>query len=337
MKVFCKKFSSNRSYGIELEIGNEVNPQFISSIIRNSSHVPVKNNLYRSSVNNNYWDVKMDGSCGKKTDEFGMNEGGYEITTFKASGYKQLQHICKVVKDIKKIGVKVNKNCGLHIHVDISDFREEDVGRLIKCWLFVEKIIMMAVPDRRRFNKYCMPFSFNEKFSLRENATALEVWNHYKPSHILSHNNTDRRKTMNLVNYCRYLRIKKFKRSTVEFRFPEGTLSSNIVKNWVRLLIEFVNNVKNHDINLNELSKKSFRDQLYVLGLGNSKDCFNIFSKGLRETKAWFLKRILRYGYDANVSSYLLTNPMLWGEEDIKGEVLKILSEMGATYEACKK
>jgi hypothetical protein len=337
MKIFCKKFSSNRNYGIELEIGNEVSPHFISSVIRNSSNVPVKNNLYRSSINNNYWDVKMDGSCGKTTDEFGMNEGGYEITTFKASGHKQLQHICKVIQDIKKIGVKVNKNCGLHVHVDISDFTEEDVGRLIQHWLFVERIILMAVPDRRRCNKYCMPFSYNERYSLRENATAIEVWNHYKPSHILSHNNIDRRKTMNLVNYCRYLRVKKFKRSTVEFRFPEGTLSANIVKNWVRLLIEFVNNVKNNDIYLEYLNKKNFRDQLYVLGLGNSKNCFNIFSKSLRETKAWFLKRILRYGYDSNVSSILLTNTMIWGDEDVKEEVFKILSEMGATHETHKK
>lgn len=328
MNIFCKKFTSSRSFGVELEIGNEVSPQTITSIIANSSKIPVKNNLYKSSINNNFWDVKMDGSCGKSTDEFGINEGGYEITSFKACGIKQLQHICSVVRKIKKIGVKVNNNCGMHVHVDIQDFSENDIGRLIQAWICVEKVVLLAVPRRRRWNKYCMPFCYNQKMLIDQNSDPLDVWNHYKPSHILSHSNIDRRKTMNLVNYTRYLKIKNFKRPTVEFRFPEGTMSAVSVKNWVRLLVNFVTNIKNNKIDLDNIHKFNFEDNLYILGLGHSKNSFNILSRGMRETKIWFLNRILRYSEDLA--------SMVGTSAEIHDQINQILMKMGAAGESKK-
>lgn len=279
-----------------MEVGNEISLMTIATVIKKTSSYPLRSNMYRNSINNNYWDLKLDGSCGKKFDDFGMNEGGYEITSFKASGINQLHHICKVAKDVKKIGVKPNKNCGLHIHVDISDFDEEDVGRLIVAWQCIEPVVLQAVPYRRRINKYCLPFSSSKNQPNHEITDLAEIWRYYKPSHINNHSNMDRRKTMNLVNYCRSKMVKSFKRSTVEFRFPEGTLIESNIKNWTRLLVNFVSRVKEKKININKIEKYTLQQVLHVLGLGhNNNESFCILSEGLRATKIWFLQRLLRY------------------------------------------
>lgn len=325
MRIHYEKFTSKRCFGIEMEVGNEVSLTTIATIIKNNSTFPLRSNLYKNSINNNYWDLKLDGSCGKNFDDYGMNEGGYEITSFKASGVKQLQHICKVAKHVKKSGVKPNINCGLHIHVDVSDFDEHDMGRLIIAWRCIESIILQAVPFRRRLNKYCMPFSLSKPDPKMEELDYSGIWNYYKPSHINNHSNLDRRKAMNLVNYCRSKVVKSFKRSTVEFRFPEGTLIESNIKNWTRLLVNFVSRIKDQKVCINKIEKYNLEKVLHVLGLGEiGSQNFCILSKGLRETKIWFLQRILRYD---NAGTF-------YGDHDLLVTTAEdILRKMGVKHE----
>lgn len=293
--VDYKKFLIKRNFGIELEVGNEIPLSLIRETISCNSYVPVKTSYYRATMNNSYWEVKHDGSCGKTIDKFGINEGGYEVSSFKAANVRDLLHICQIGRKIKQIGCSVNKNCGLHLHVDVSDLDFNKMGILIANWICIEKIIFEALPSTRKNNKFCVALNTLRPKFTQFVKDPLQVWNHYKPYSAKLHDNFDRRCAMNLVNYFRTIQVKTFKRPTVEFRFPEGTLVPRTIKNWVRILINFINKMANEELKLDYLKPCSLEETLQVLGLSGNKDCFLILSPGLYESKVWFLKRIIRY------------------------------------------
>ena len=320
-----------RNFGIEIEIGNEVSLPILATVINNFSPHPLRSNLYKHSVNNNFWDLKLDGSCGKITDCYGINEGGYEIASFKASGPKQLRHIGKTAKCIKKTGAKTNENCGLHIHVDVQDFSEYDMGKLIAYWLCVEKVILMSTPRRRWANKYCLPLYTDAKPVLNpgKEIDFLEVWNHFKPTNTSAHNNLYRRRTLNVINWYRYIKVKNFKRSTVEFRFPEGTLVEANIKNWTILLVNFVHRIKICTGNIKFNDNLDLEGVLYILGLGHNREEFAILEDSLRETKIWLLRRLIRYCYGLPVEFFL--------HADFSEQACVILKKMGESCDVQRK
>jgi len=296
MQILFQKLACKRFYGIEMEMGNEVNIAHIRRIIEQNSMIPVKTCAYRATVNNSYWDVKHDGSCGKKTDKFGINEGGFEVNTYKAYTAKDLAHICNVAKKLKQAGLQVNSNCGLHVHVDVSDFSEEQMGLFIFNWLCIEDIVFQSVPDLRKRSKYCCR-NFHSRTSPFKDMTLTptQVWDYYRPKTTKLHDNMDRRLAVNFVNYYRFLKLKYFHRPTVEFRFPEGTLISYHIKNWVKLFLHFINITSKQSLEPRQFKQADLETTLNILGLdGNDKE-FSLLSPSLYETKIWFLKRINRY------------------------------------------
>jgi hypothetical protein len=292
--ILFSKFSCKRAFGIELEVGNEIPLSCIRDTIKDNSFVPVKTAFYRASLNNAYWDVKHDGSCGKHIDKYGINEGGYEVCSYKAVHLNDLFHICNIAKTLKGRGCKVNPNCGLHIHIDASDFSIEQMGMLIGAWCCIEDTVLQVAHPSRRKNKYCGKF-INSRAGLPDEATPSNLWNFYKPKSTKLHDNYDRRLTLNLVNYFRHLNLKKFRRPTIEFRFPEGTLDAVVIKNWVRLFINFVNRMSVQTNSIQQIRSYNLEDTLKTLGLMAEKNEFLILSPGLHETKKWFLKRIMKF------------------------------------------
>lgn len=293
--VKYKKFTAKRHFGLELEVGKEISISRIQEVIASNSFVPVKTGFYRATLNNSYWEVKHDGSCGKNVDKYGINEGGYEIVSYKGYSIKDLTHICKIGQKVKQAGCIVNKNCGMHLHVDVSDFTVSQMGVMIANWLCIEKVLLQAVPSVRKNNKFCNPMQ-NLRPKLKETiANGLQVWNHYKPYTSKLHDNFDRRCAMNIVNFYRSINLKSFKRCTVEFRFPEGTLVPQTIKNWGRILINFVNKMANQKLIISSIKNYTLSETLEILGLSGNSEEFHILSPGLHESKIWLLKRIIRY------------------------------------------
>jgi hypothetical protein len=293
--VEYKKFFSKRFFGLEMEVGREIHITKIQEVISKNSFVPVKTAFYRATLNNNCWEVKHDGSCGKNVDKFGINEGGYEVVSYKGSSIKDISHICYIGQKIKQAGCLVNKNCGLHLHVDVSDFSTSQMGIMIANWICIEKVLLQAVPSVRKNNKFCTLLQTLRPKFREPVVSGSQIWNFYKPYSNKLHDNFDRRCTMNLVNFYRSLQLKTFKRPTVEFRFPEGTLVSQSIKNWARILINFVNRMALENLNFESLQTVNLTKTLEILGLGGDKDKFYLLSPGLHDSKIWLLKRIIRY------------------------------------------
>jgi hypothetical protein len=296
MQILFQKLACKRFYGVEMEIGNEIGIAHIRRIIEQNSMIPVKTCAYRTTINNAYWDVKHDGSCGKKTDKFGINEGGFEVNSYKAYTAKDLTHISNIAKKLKQNGLQVNNNCGLHIHIDVSDFSPEQMGVLVFYWLQIEYIIFQSVPDTRKRSKYCCKNIHSRTSFFKDGIkTPEEVWDHFRPKTTKLHDNMDRRLAVNFVNYFRFLKLKYFHRPTVEFRFPEGTLIGYHIKNWVKLFLNFVNRMSIESKNLEKFKIVNLEEVLNILGLGGDNKNFMLLSPSLYETKIWFLKRIIRH------------------------------------------
>lgn len=287
MKVVFKNFSSHRRFGVELEFNKKVSQkELIDAIRRKDPKREIKRSeTYEIDSNNSHWHVKFDRSCGER-----LKDGGWEISSFVASGFQDLKTICDVTDEVKKTGAETNKRCALHVHVETRDFKIQHMSRLASCWYSLEPLMMMSVPNYRRGSIYCRMFS--EKWNnLRVLKDAEAVWNLIKPKNLHDKylRNENRRHTMNFCNHC-----SGGDKMTVEFRFPEGTTSSEDVKHWCRLFLCFVEKAKTAKM---EKVGEFFNLQqaLYHLGLGGDDKKFYILSPALRETKLWFLNRLLEH------------------------------------------
>jgi hypothetical protein len=218
---------------------------------------------YTQSVNNAHWVVKTDASCGRRVKSNGINEGGYEIASFVASGIEDIEKISKVAHNLKRSGVRANNNCGYHIHINASDFNEEEMGQLISYWLLIEDVFFNMVPFRRTVNRYCKKVKIknnNYKNAMSVIKNSMKIWEMYRPKTINIRNPTEKRYSLNLLNYFVASKT-KFKRKTIEFRFPEGTLCQETIN---------------------------------ICGFGDGKSLC-ILDHDLIKTKIWVLKRLIRF------------------------------------------
>ena len=299
MKVQYKTFDSKRCFGVELEVGREVLRSQISNVIKNNSKRKVVISNYVNSVNNDHWVVKTDSSCGAIVDNNGVNEGGYEITSYKASGIDDINIIKNIAGEIKKIGVKVNHNCGFHVHIDVSDFTEQMMGNLIGHWLCIEEAFFSSVPERRKFNSYCKRLKSKIKYKTKFN-TSKENYERFIPLVANIRNAAEKRYSLNILNYYVSLKKPNFKRKTIEFRFPEGTLTPATIKNFIIILISFVEKVKTLDYAPKQISNYSLDKILNICGLDHEANLFYLFDHDLHEARSWFLKRLKRYDISHN-------------------------------------
>jgi hypothetical protein len=292
------KFDTRRSFGIEIEVGKEVSRDAIINFIKSRTRRNVKKSYYRPTVNNNYWDVKHDGSCGAKFVN-GINEGGFEINSFKGSGVKDLIEICNTISNLKKIKTKTNKNCGFHIHVEVDDFDSNLIGVLLNNWIYIEDMMFSCVPIRRRYNKFCEKIGYENVIKKNTLKTADDFWDFYKPKSTALTNST-RRRSLNINNFYRSISLKRFNRKTIEFRFMESTLCGKNIKNWSRMLINFVEFCKKRNKLFLGTPTNSAKHFLDFVGLGNEHSGYKL-SSGLSETRLWVLKRLARYGMNNHI------------------------------------
>ena len=295
------KFNFRRCFGIELEFGSEdVTKDELQVLISENSYKSVMVSAHGTSKNNNYWHVKNDSSCGKRGAGHDM---GLEIASFKACSYRDLQHVANITKLVKQHGCKVNKNCGFHVHVDVADYNDNDMGRIIAMWYKIEHIFMNSVPKRRNTSAYCKMWHNTMPKDIDKCKNYDDIFHLCAPLCSPATITTDRRYNLNVVNYITGNRSRKPSRKTVEFRFPEGTLSCDVVKYWARIFINFVHSLKRDQLPFVGVKEAQFLEFMEILGLHSRVgDRFRIFSKALHESRIWLCKRVIKYSADKDLA-----------------------------------
>jgi hypothetical protein len=155
------------------------------------------------------YEVKFGPMCGKELDD--METAVEEFRTL----YNRFVAVSG--------GLNVNRSCGLHIHVGITDrdgnriqewHNNRRIMRLIRSWRYFEPVFQSMVPRTRRGNIYCAP-----------------VRN--RPLALLRQRDMSRYHTMNLHSLD--------ERGTIEFRLPNGEIDCEEIIGWIKTILAFMN------------------------------------------------------------------------------------------------
>jgi hypothetical protein len=282
-KVKYVPFKSKRHFGIELEVNQKIHARELVKIVSatDPDRPVIQSAHYEQDYDNDYWHIKFDRSCGDVADQ-----GGWEVASYKAGGYKDVEMMGKVADAMKSAGAVVNDECGFHIHAETADFKHHMMATLVAHWLKIEPVILEMLPKHRRNNKYAKPLTKRFDFSNKIFMHWERFWETVRPQR---YDNPNRRVSLNLCNYAQWHPNRK----TIELRLPEGTVDGKDVKNWVRFFIHFVDSTKKKEFPT-DFSPANLYDTMKIVGLHNEEP-FYLLSKGLRETKIWIAKRILEF------------------------------------------
>lgn len=138
---------------------------------------------------------------------------------------KNLKSLKVVCDTINEHGARVNRSCGLHIHLGAEKFTLQQWVRIIKNYARIEAIIdsFMAESRRANNNRYCK--------SMVDCAARIEntVANFGQIEQAFSY---DRYYKLNVMSFRRH--------KTIEFRQHHGTTDFNKIKMWAEFLTALV-------------------------------------------------------------------------------------------------
>lgn len=130
-----------------------------------------------------YVNVKGDGSIREESGYFPV-----EITILtRFDKPTNLEHLCDVLKDL---GAKVNKSCGMHVHLDARHLSTKQVKAIGVKFSNAMPVLMGMVPKTRRENSYCVPRVSGLRDGHRYSAVNLNAYNKYKTIEVRLHSST---------------------------------------------------------------------------------------------------------------------------------------------------
>lgn len=266
-------------------------PQGINKIaeeIQKAFNFKVEVSRWKLNHNNQNWVIKPDRSC------------GMELCTPVSVTWEDLKNICMVVEKLKTIPeIKTDNRCSVHVHIDVRDCSEEEVAKILSYWIKCESVFLDSVAKDRKRNRYCQCIGMTDLFSHDDR---------YSPSEVIAKLGTNKYYTANTYHFVRG------NRRTLEFRIigMDGCLDPYLIKNWVRLLVHFVE----MSLAASWISPYRKGDSWSSLLWLNPKEVMehlgfyggpHELSPGMEETRNWFLARL-----NANVTADL---PGIWSPE----------------------
>ena len=191
---------------------------YVGNLVQKITKNIVTIQKWDNNHHNNFWIVKPDGSC------------GMEVCTPVFKGWKGLMELCRVVDGFKKdVNIKSDHRCSFHVHFDVHDLNDWQMASIISWWVKFEPVFLDSVPSSRKRNHYCQFLGQMDIFN--------DIEDGFLPPEIL----------FKRIGYCKYYTINTFhyyhkRRKTIEFRImdSECCLNAWMAKNWVRLLLHFV-------------------------------------------------------------------------------------------------
>lgn len=288
MSIAIAPIDLSRKFGIELEFGStNIDRYILSDRLKSISKKEIySTNWAPTDKDNEYWHLKTDSSANPESHI--RRDVGYELASYVGSSLDHLLDIASVADFLKSYGCKPNRNCGFHIHLDVSDLSNTDVAKVAAWWIRVEPWMYRAVPLHRATTIHCKPLRAFYKTQCKEAPTPGLFWKAIEPRSLSHHDNPCRRLSINLVNCVEHSRNRA---RTIELRLPEGTLRGSDVISWVILYSSFVNTVVKFPYPTKLNSFRNIEPTLACFGMSNN----NILCNELLVTKLFFLRRICMY------------------------------------------
>lgn len=213
-KKYTRKFGVEFEFLCEWKILKKYASKVIKEVYGPRSYY-AKEDSFDSDFRLNQWHIKEE------------NINISELTT-PLSQHKDVERICKVIDYLRESDIKVDDNCGLHVHIDIHDI---DKYHLMGAWLWCERSIMKCFPVERRKSGFC-ECMIEKPLNKRLIAKILEE----------KTDESEHMKDVNLGNYDN--------RKTVEIRLSEGSLDTTWIRAWIKFLLRWVDFAKSNNPSL---------------------------------------------------------------------------------------
>lgn len=331
-------FNYNRRFGVEVEVNAmdkrdfQLNPldrkageypngiHYVADVVMKTLKKPVRVGSWHHT-HNNYedWIIKPDRSC------------GIEICSPAEKGWMNISNIETVINAIgKDERIPVDDRCAFHVHVNVADSvifntvrntfcstntyeGSDKLASIIGFWIKCEPVFMDSVPPSRKRNRYCQCIGLTDLFHCHKNYHVDAL--------------------IRKLGHHKYFSLNTFhlnarNRSTIEFRITgrEACVDGYLAKNWIRLLIHFVD--MSRKLSIIPYEKGNRWSSLLWLDPKDVMEVLRFMEPGLpeelKETRNWFLARIL-----TNINSSL---PGIWSSSfrrESRKQVLEIISELG--------
>jgi hypothetical protein len=292
-KLPSLSFSSNRRFGVELEVNafdkkSRPDPnkrvagiEAVAREVAKFCEQGVEIREWEHTQKNDKWVVKPDSSC------------GMEIVTPPLKGWRGLLSTCRVVEGISKNPeIEVDHRCSVHVHIEVADLTDEQLASVICHWIKCEPVFMDMMPPERKRNRYCQFIGLSNK---------IKPCTYLSPKRWMEEVGDVKYYSFN----CNQMRKSNYERKTIEVRIAEagGCKDAYLIKNWVRLLIHFIEMCKTRPIPheykegkaplTNGLCWLDPEDVLTVLGFNNNPHQYEL-SNGLTQTRNWMLARLMK-------------------------------------------
>jgi Putative amidoligase enzyme len=190
------EIGSRRKYGVELETSSS--------------------DGWSGWIENTPYGAKEDGSVSGKEFVSPILKGD--------DGLAATRNLCKYAK---RNGCTVNRSCGYHLHIDLSNESDEELQAIALAYAYTSDFWFGCVDSGRRSNSYCHPNVQNGRVywdvaTIKDCGGKPDVSTRYV-----------------WLNWCAY-----DAHSTVEVRNHQGTLDGEEVCNWIKAHLRFVDYVK---------------------------------------------------------------------------------------------
>lgn len=159
--------------------------------------------------------------------------GGYEYRCSPANGDELYKMVDGLSEELNKKGYKVNKSCGLHVHIET----EPEVELLKKLYCFYSKfegLFFAMLPKSRQDNDYCQKFKELDKYSYKDVLGVKDLRGFkslfYETKSFYPTKTHGNKKRYSWVNFHSV-----FFRGTLEIRAHSGTINAEKIKNWIRM------------------------------------------------------------------------------------------------------
>ena len=276
------KNKSTRTFGVEIEFTSThrlstIGRQLQEKLATTNIFVHVENYNHNTR---NHWKLVTDSSC------------GFELVSPILTGQEGMNDLHTIVTALETLNVKVNRNCGIHVHVGVEDATSLKIKNLVKYYIKNQKLIDSVMPNSRRQNNnsYCRnieaytPQTFKKLNSIHANNKRMNFSDEMSVSGFANHLSGRYRK-LNLQSFRRY--------RTVEFRQHSASLCAKKITTWTAFCLNTVD--------------KTFKMKAVQFACpSNSQDAFiELFGvKQNRKIMKHFEERALHFGFNQFEGSF---------------------------------
>lgn len=222
------KFNEERKFGVEIEMMSPFSIDRTAEMISVDLGIAVKSEGYNHNTRR-YWKIVTDSSL----DRMGNSQRNMypmELVSPPLKGQGGLDEIKKMCRFLIKIGCKVNRSCGLHVHHDFNNESGRTAARFIDAYGEYETILDYMMAPSRRNNNSGMAKSVKTILqplfgNIKPQKIAMTGTNSWSMGNLMHQIPSDRYYKINVHSFSRH--------GTIEIRHHHATINYKKIQSWV--------------------------------------------------------------------------------------------------------